>query len=332
MSFDGDDVGSEDANEEVDRIVDRPEWTDVTPEALQESEVPVVAIQFEPEYREVYGLLQAMVTAQEKSQRALWISAEAIKLSSANYGAWDWHWRCWEACGHQPGPELHLMQQIAADNPKNYQLWNFRRRFALHRGPAHAQEEMGFAADCLRVDAKNYHAWGHRHAMLQAFHLWESELELTSLLLEDDPYNNSAWSQRHVAFSMALSSGDAAVTVAQEAAWTCQHILRAVRNQASWNYLRSLCAFPTDEGEAWQGPQACAKFCNEVLAQDASCPPAWSLLVHILQVQQQEAVKREQHAVAARAASRINICCWNLCKVDPMRAAYWDEMMQLAPV
>lgn len=40
------------------------------------SQVPVVAIQFEPEYREVYGLLQAMVTAQEKSQRALWISAE----------------------------------------------------------------------------------------------------------------------------------------------------------------------------------------------------------------------------------------------------------------
>ena len=65
---------------------------------------------------------------------------QAIKLSSANYGAWDWHWRCWEACGHQPGPVLHLMQQIAADNPKNYQLWNFRRRFALHRGPAHAQE------------------------------------------------------------------------------------------------------------------------------------------------------------------------------------------------
>ena len=61
-----------------------------------------------------------------------------IKLSSANYGAWDWHWRCWEACGYQPQPELDLMRQIAADNPKNYQLWNFRRRFALQRGLTHA--------------------------------------------------------------------------------------------------------------------------------------------------------------------------------------------------
>ncbi len=66
-------------------------------------------------------------------------------------------------------------------------------------------QEMDFAAACLRVDAKNYHAWGHRHAMLQAFELWEAELELTSLLLQDDPYNNSAWSQRHAAFSMALA-------------------------------------------------------------------------------------------------------------------------------
>lgn len=39
-------------------------------------QVPVVAIEFEPEYREVFGLLKAMITANEKSQRALWISAE----------------------------------------------------------------------------------------------------------------------------------------------------------------------------------------------------------------------------------------------------------------
>ena len=68
----------------------------------------------------------------------------------------------------------------------------------------------------------------------------------------------------------------------------------------------------------------------QVLAQDASCAPAWSLLVHVLQIQQQEAYRRRQHSVAARAASRINICCRNLCKADPMRAAYWGQMMQVA--
>ena len=36
----------------------------------------MVAINFEPEYREVYGLLRAMIKAEEKSKRALWISAE----------------------------------------------------------------------------------------------------------------------------------------------------------------------------------------------------------------------------------------------------------------
>lgn len=41
-------------------------------------QVPVVAIAFEQEYRDVYGLLRAMIRAGELSQRALWISAEVI--------------------------------------------------------------------------------------------------------------------------------------------------------------------------------------------------------------------------------------------------------------
>lgn len=62
-------------------------------------------------------------------------------------------------------------------------------------------QELAFAAESLAFDAKNYHAWAHRQALVAAFGgtlgvLWERELALTERLLRDDVRNNSAWNQR----------------------------------------------------------------------------------------------------------------------------------------
>ena len=38
---------------------------------------------------------------------------------------------------------------MAADSPKNYQLWNYRKRLALQKGPACAQEVSPFAVQAL---------------------------------------------------------------------------------------------------------------------------------------------------------------------------------------
>lgn len=163
-----------------------------------------------------------------------------------------------------------LARRVAHDNPKNYQLWNHRRRCALALGPGHAEkarqggdgwggrlacvalqrccacctqvlripavladgggvgpfqarqlplrtrkpcrplppQELAFAAEALAFDAKNYHAWAHRQAVVAAFGrpgaggavgaaLWGAELAFTERLLRDDVRNNSAWNQRH---------------------------------------------------------------------------------------------------------------------------------------
>ena len=65
-------------------------------------------------------------------------------------------------------------------------------------------------------------------------------------------------------FALSACSKDADVTVADEAAWTRKQVLRAFRNQASWNYLRSLCGLPAAQCEQWPGPQYCADLCSEV--------------------------------------------------------------------
>jgi hypothetical protein len=42
-----------------------------------------------------------------------------------------------------------LAQRVAHDNPKNYQLWNHRRRCALARGPEHAEQVRLFGTTAL---------------------------------------------------------------------------------------------------------------------------------------------------------------------------------------
>lgn len=80
---------------------------------------------------------------------------------------------------------------------------------------------MAFSAACLQHDAKNYHAWAHRQAVLlalagsedgsgpgggpaaaqraQAQALWSAELAFTERLLREDVRNNSGGAGRGVA-------------------------------------------------------------------------------------------------------------------------------------
>lgn len=53
----------------------------------------------------------------------------------------------------------------------------------------------------LSMDAKNYHSWAHRQALVAAWGLWDSELEFVDSLLDQDSRNNSAWNQRYFILS-----------------------------------------------------------------------------------------------------------------------------------
>lgn len=59
----------------------------------------------------------------------------------------------------------------------------------------------------LRDDAKNYHVWEHRQALVASFRLWQQELQYVDSQLQLDVRNNSAWNQR-----MFLLAGMAART------------------------------------------------------------------------------------------------------------------------
>lgn len=62
-----------------------------------------------------------------------------IYINSADYTAWAYRWQCLEALGRLDD-EMQFINEMASRSPKNYQLWNHRRRLAFKRGPDYAQE------------------------------------------------------------------------------------------------------------------------------------------------------------------------------------------------
>ncbi|KAK9840919.1 hypothetical protein WJX81_000336 [Elliptochloris bilobata] len=254
---------------------------------------------------------------------------EVIHMNSASYSAWEWRWRCLEALGGGPpvlAAEARLLADLAAARPKNYQLWNHRRRLALKRGAAHAPEELDFAAACLGQDAKNYHAWAQRQAVVASFGLWAAELAYAEALIAADVRNNSAWNQRWFVVSGAPTKDPGAV-LAREVAFAAAQIRRAPHNDSAWAYLRGLPALPGQAAQLAYEPGIPA-ICLEVLSGDhPSCPPALALLadVYAAQALAARAAGDATASAAARAAARR--CFGHLLVADPLRSAYWRHCL-----
>jgi protein farnesyltransferase/geranylgeranyltransferase type-1 subunit alpha len=231
------------------------------------------------------------MTAGELSERVLQLTEEIIlTFNAAHFSVWRWRWRCLEALQRLEteagaAAEAALMRRVATENPKNYQLWNHRRRWALARGAERALDELEFTSACLAFDAKNYHAWAHRQAVLTAFgsleDLWDDELDFTSRLLEDDCINNSAWNQRAFVLGKLLKDGgyegehpSLKNRIEHEVSFTKNTIRLAPHNAAAWAHLGVLTSGFINRGES----EYIREFCIELLKLDPSNVPALEML------------------------------------------------------
>ncbi|KAL4517688.1 hypothetical protein Ndes2526A_g02072 [Nannochloris sp. 'desiccata'] len=236
-------------------ISQRPEWQGITPLRQPEPSTKVVAIRTDPDHADLLGTFWAALSSGERSQRVLDLSEEIIlNYNSAHFSVWAWRWECLLSLlkldtDEGVTAELELMRRVATDNPKNYQLWNHRRKFALHRGGGHAGDEMEFSAACLAFDQKNYHAWAHRQAILTAFgshvvSLWAEELAVTEKFLRQDLRNNSAWTQRFFILEKMprgkVLLGTPQEVYDREVDFVIVKINLAPHNEAAWGYLRAL--------------------------------------------------------------------------------------------
>lgn len=77
--------------------------------------------------------------AQHRSRREQCVLQQVIYVNSADYTAWAYRWQCIEHLGSLEA-EAPFINEMASRSPKNYQLWNHRRRVAFKMGASHAQQ------------------------------------------------------------------------------------------------------------------------------------------------------------------------------------------------
>lgn len=166
---------------------DRPEWKDVTPVEQDDGPHPVVQIAYserckwnpwsKPSHQcynfhsfpvnDVYNYFRAVVCKGEKSERALELTENALRLNAANYTVWQYRRDILKDIKADLNQELSYIEGVILGNPKNYQVWHHRRVIVeLMNDPG---QELELTAKVLALDAKNYHAWQHRQWAIAAF-------------------------------------------------------------------------------------------------------------------------------------------------------------------
>lgn len=191
-------------------------------------------------------------------------------------------------------------------------------------------QEMEYSAACLSFDAKNYHAWAHRQAILTAFGgaLWPQELEYCQHLLEADVRNNSAWNQRAFILKKA-PVGDLPAHEERydsEFAYVVDKIGLAPNNDSVWAYFKGLTLLPGAPQRALAVDIRFKDACIDVLLTHVACVPALRLLadVYVEQAEVLSVVGGEAEMAAAAQARKLAVGLFeNLSVSDGVRTCYY---------
>lgn len=239
------------------------DWSDVQPVPYYAGEAPVAQIMYSKEYEKATGLLRALMQKPEYSARGLSITSDVIKLNPAHYTAWEFRYQTLKHLqlkNEAPFPKNNLLFQdkkmvapengewineMTLNNPKNYQVWNYRQLLAVDGSEEYLSGEALAVSVILEDDEKNFHAWSHYKWVLENFR--------TSLAMEDkivrafrfcesmldaDVRNNSAWSFRFFLWGVLKPQDlqdESKFTKEEE--FVRQKIQLAPANEAVWNYL-----------------------------------------------------------------------------------------------
>eukprot|EP01099_Mayorella_cantabrigiensis_P001060 TRINITY_DN1439_c0_g3_i1.p1 TRINITY_DN1439_c0_g3~~TRINITY_DN1439_c0_g3_i1.p1 ORF type:complete len:337 (+),score=89.54 TRINITY_DN1439_c0_g3_i1:30-1013(+) len=257
-----------------------PLWADVVPRPQDEGPSPVCPIAYSPDYVALMNYFRAFLHSDEKSERALKLLNQVLRVQPANYTAWFYRRRVLDALGNDYKAEFPFVEEICSDNPKNYQIW-YHRQIVVEK-TNDTSKEKEFIASVIDQDSKNYHAWSYRQWLVKRFNLWEGELEYVEKLLNEDIRNNSAWNHRFYVLENTQNltrlpennpsplSEEKKKLIENEIRYSFEKIRKSPNNQSGWLYLRGIVhrrynEFPEVKEQALE-LQKKIPFCATVLA------------------------------------------------------------------
>lgn len=178
---------------------------------------------------------RAIIKLDERSLRAFEITSEVVRICPGNYTGWYYRGLLVDQLQINLQTEKIFLSVISTKNPKNYQIWSYRRE--LLKKINNADGELEFVKTILDIDAKNIHAWGYRQWLIRTFGLWQDEAEFVEGLINADPLNNSAWSQRFYVLSHSekFNTLELKMNEIEFAVNHCEDIC----NESPFNYLRA---------------------------------------------------------------------------------------------
>ncbi|KAK9875080.1 hypothetical protein WA026_005875 [Henosepilachna vigintioctopunctata] len=290
---------------------DKPDWKDIEP-LSQDEDDPVVAIDYSPEFTDVFNYFRAIVSKGEKSERALILTKDAVKLNPANYTVWQYRREVLKELNKDLYEELCFIEAIIFKQPKNYQVWQHRR--ILVEWVNDPKYEKNVTKIAIEKDAKNYHAWQHRQWVIKRFNLYEDELNFVEKLIELDVRNNSAWNHRY--FIINNSTGFTEDILRKEIDFTLENIRKATENESSWNYLRGLVLH---NNQGLSGNKTITEFCESLYSSGNKSSFLLSLIVDICGEQASKGVVDADVKIERGRA----LCEELATKIDPIRKNYW---------
>jgi len=284
----------------------RPNWSDVTPIKQDDGPNPICRIAYTDEFAEVMDYFRAILHKDERSERTLELTEEAIKLNPANYTAWSFTRLVLDSLKSDLRKELEFITQIGMENPKNYQIWHHRKICVEKIGDT--SKELAYIAKHIKDDSKNYHAWAYRQWLIEHYNLWDGELDYLEEVLKDDLRNNSAWNMRYFVQSRNRTREFSQELRDSEIDYSFKWIRKAPNNESPWTYLKGL--FMNDKYS--KNPQL-KKTCTEFRDTNTTSPHVVALLVDIY----------EEEASKESLTKALELCDVLENNLDNIHRKYW---------
>lgn len=311
---------------------ERDEWKDVTPvdkDAITEYPVlpvPLCSIPKNEYVAEVQRYLRAMLNADERSERALDLTRDAIKVNKSDFVAWYYRRNILFSLARVDlfQKELEFIEFVASRSSKNYQLY-YHREAVVSFLQKHIDneafvklidKEFNWCTSVINEDSKNYHAWSYRQWIVTSFPEAanvQKEVRYIDFAIKLDPRNNSAWNYR---FFIRFKIANSVVTqeeIMKDVEFAVDKIARSPNNPAPWNYINALLELEPAKGNKVI-LDFVKKFAEEACEKYPICAHCVILLADLLSGEE----CRDQR-VALLEKLRDS--------VDTIRAKYWDSLI-----